>query len=79
MERPPIPGVIDGLMTHQPDSSLLVRLIETLLIAGGGFLLVTLLAHGSAMSKGELLIGPLAVALIWLGITGALPHPRGHA
>lgn len=55
-------------MMHRFESSVLVPLVQTLLISGGGFLLVKLLARGSTMSGGELLIGPAAVALMLLGL-----------
>jgi hypothetical protein len=42
-----------------------------LLISGGGFLLVKLVARGSNMSSDELLIGPAAIALMLLGLQQA--------
>lgn len=55
-------------MRHRSKLSLLLPLAQTLLISGGGFILVRLLTHGSTTSSGELLIGPVAVALMWLGL-----------
>ncbi|HXT69404.1 MAG TPA: hypothetical protein VN700_06605 [Vicinamibacterales bacterium] len=54
-------------MTYRYDS-LFLSLMQTMLISSAGFLLVDSLARGSAMSNGALLIGPLAVALMWLGL-----------
>ena len=54
-------------MTHRSELSLFVRLVQTILISGAGFLLVSLLGH-STMSRGWLLIGPAAVALMILGL-----------
>ena len=56
-------------MTHRFDSSFLARLAQTVLFTLGGFLLVSLLAQHSTMSYRELIIGPLALALMWLGMT----------
>ena len=58
-------------MTHRSHLSLLIALAQTLLISGGGFLLVTTLARSVSMSGGALLIGPLAVALMVLGLQRA--------
>lgn len=56
-------------MTHRFDSSFLARLAQTLLFSLGGFLLVSLLAQHPTMSYRELMIGPLSLALMWLGLT----------
>ncbi len=58
-----------------PRTSFLLSLLETLLITAGGFLLVSLFARAATMSGAELVIGPLAVALVWLGMSGIHPKP----
>lgn len=45
-----------------------------MLVTMGGVLLVKLLATASTMSDAELLIGPLALALLWAGISSARQH-----
>ena len=52
-----------------------ILLLKTALITAGGFLLVKLIATGSSMSDGELIIGPISIGLVWLGMGGARRHP----
>ena len=47
--------------------STLLALTEALLVTVGGFMLVKLLAPPVTMSDTELVVGPIAVALMWLG------------
>jgi hypothetical protein len=48
-------------------------LAQTALITAGGFLLVRVFALHSTMSTGELLIGPLSLAALWMGLRGPGP------
>ena len=45
----------------------LASLTQALLVVICGFLLVKLLAPATTMSDTELVVGPIAVALMWLG------------
>ena len=60
-------------MAHRP--SVLLLLVQTLLVTVGGLLLVSFLAQASAMSESALLIGPLALGLIWFGLGWTGPQP----
>jgi hypothetical protein len=54
-------------MTYRSQSAWM-PLMQTLLISVGGFLVVKLLASSSLLSDAELLVGPVAVALMWFGL-----------
>ena len=59
-------------MPHRFDSSLLVRLGQTLLFSLGGFLLMSLFAQHSTLSYREFVIGAVSLTLMWLGTTARL-------
>jgi hypothetical protein len=60
-------------------ASLVLSLLQTTLITAGGVLFVNMLATVSSMSDGQLLIGPLSLALVWLGMSGTRPQPPAGA
>ena len=48
--------------------SLLASILQILLVMVGGLMVIRFVAPATSMSDGELLIGPIALGLMWLGL-----------
>jgi hypothetical protein len=48
-----------------------LALTQTILITVGGFLLIKFVATAPTMSDGQMILGPLSLALMWTGLAGS--------